>query len=336
MEAVQSLSEGDDRFARWLANMRRGAFAEAWRISDQVLHERRGRPCADLPPHERYFWDGTPLTDRRVMIRCYHGLGDTIQFVRYAPCVRAIAQSVHLAAQAELTPLLQPLTGLGIELVDDGFADFDLEVELMELPHVFRTTLATMPRQTPYIHVQPAPLQRAAKLEVGLVWRAGAGWDRRRNIPGAELAPLATVPDMRLHILQNRQDCHNLPAGLGVMSQRDQLFDLACFMRALDLVITVDSMPAHLAGALGVPVWNLLHSDPDWRWMEECERSPWYPTMRLFRQKKIADWRAVIARVTAELQRLTSSSHHQRISSNSPADRPVSVLLQDYPSSSRD
>jgi ADP-heptose:LPS heptosyltransferase len=97
------------------------------------------------------------------------------------------------------------------------------------------------------------------------------------------------------------------------MSQRDQLFDLACFMRALDLVITVDSMPAHLAGALGVPVWNLLHSDPDWRWMEECERSPWYPTMRLFRQRTIADWRGVIAHVTSELQRLTNSSQGQRI-----------------------
>jgi hypothetical protein len=298
-----SLIRSEEQFECWLKFMRCGAFAAAWLISDQVLVERRGRSCAHLPPHQRYCWDGTPLNGKRVFIRCYHGLGDTLQFIRYAPWVCNIAKSVHVAPQAELMPLLQQISGIGIALVDDSFAAFDLEVEVMELPHVFRTTVATVPRQIPYIRVEPALLRRTADLEVGLVWRAGQGWDPRRSIPVAQLAPIASVPNMRLHILQNRDDCAELPGGWGVMAQKTDLYELASYMRALDLVISVDSMPAHLAGALGVRVWTLLHADADWRWMEGRNDSPWYPTMRLFRQAKTNDWATVINHVTAELRR---------------------------------
>ncbi len=298
-------NHSDKQFAEWLRFMRRGDYARAWQISDQVLIERRGRSCGDLPRHERYCWDGTPLNNKRVLIRCYHGLGDTLQFIRYAPWVGRIANTVQVAPQPELIPLLRRMANDGIEFVGDDFAAFDAEIEVMELPHIFRTTLATVPRQIPYVDAERAPLQRAARLEIGLVWRAGKGWDARRSIPTAQLRPLAAVADMRIHLLQTREDCSDLPAGFGVMGQREQLADLASFMRALDLVISVDSMPAHLAGALGVPIWNLLHADADWRWMENRDSSPWYPTMRLFRQVTSGDWPGVINRVTAELRSLT-------------------------------
>jgi len=286
--------------------MRRGEFDAAWEISDAVLRARAGAPCWHLPRHWQYVWSGAPLHGRRVLVRCYHGLGDTIQFIRYAPLLRAVAAEVIVWAQPALVPLVRGVRGVDRVLpLHDGTpaVEYDADVEIMELPHVFRTTVRTIPAEVPYLDVAPAPRPRDGQLAVGLVWQAG-DWDGRRSIPLSRLAPLAAVPGVGWHVLQRGPALENWRDGFGVVSGSDDVCEVAGVMRSLDLVISVDSMPAHLAGALGRPTWTLLHHDADWRWMEGRDSTPWYPTMRLFRQPRAGEWEPVIERVAAELTRL--------------------------------
>ena len=292
----------------WLHHIRRGEFAEAWRRTDADLQARAGRPCWHLPRHLQYIWTGAPLAGRCVLVRCYHGLGDTIQFIRYVPLLKAVAAEVLVWAQPALLPLLATVPGIDQLLpLHDGTPDvaYDADVEIMELPHLFRTTLATIPQAIPYLHVEPRRLPAAepGKRLVGLVWQAG-GWDARRSVPFALLAPLAAVPGVQLIILQADAEAAGWQAGVGTYPGEFDLFDYARVVRGLDLLITVDSMPAHLAGALGVPVWTLLHAAADWRWLTGREDSPWYPTMRLFWQEQPGEWEPVVARVARELERL--------------------------------
>jgi hypothetical protein len=283
--------------------MRRGDLAGAWRICDRVLRERAGRSSAHLERHEQWIWDGTPLDGRRVLIRCYHGLGDTIQFIRYLPAVNAIASQVTVWAQPTLVPLIRGMTGTHRVLpLHDGVpeVEYDVDVEVMELPHVFRSTLETLPSRVPYLHAERAPIGRDERLAVGLVWEAGRGWDRRRAVEPSLLRPFAELDGVQLHLLQRGPALAEC-AELGIVSGSDDIERAAGVMMALDLVISVDSMPAHLAGALARPVWTLLHHDADWRWMDDREDSPWYPTMRLFRQTQPGAWEPVIERVAHEL-----------------------------------
>jgi len=292
--------------AGWMSCMRRGAFEAAWTISDAVLQARAGVPCWHWPRHLQYIWDGTPLAGQRVLVRCYHGLGDTIQFIRYAPLIKDIAREVMVWAQPALLPLLRTMRGIDRLLpLHDGTpeVEYDVDVESMELPHIFRTTLATVPAEIPYFHIAPAALPRHGRLAVGLVWAAGDWEQARRSIPFPLCAPLATVPGVTLHILQRGSALAHYQPGVGMLSGSDDVIEAAHIIRALDLVISVDTMPAHLAGALGVPVWTLLDTAADWRWMAGREDSPWYPTMRLFRQECPGAWEPVIARVVAELRR---------------------------------
>jgi hypothetical protein len=287
----------------WMWHMRAGDFVRAWEISDAVLRSRSGAPSSHLPRHEQAIWDGTPVDGRVVLVRCYHGLGDTIQFARYLPRVRQRAAHVILWAQPSLIPLLQTIDP-GVEILplhdgDPGVA-YEVDLEIMELGHVFRSTLATLPRQVPYIHVEPARLSPGPTRRVGLVWRAGE-WAEHRSIPFDRLEPLVALP-VDWYVLQGHPGLAERPAGFGTVAGERDLLELARVMRALDLVITVDSMAAHLAGALGVPVWTLLHAACDWRWMVERADSPWYPTMRLFRQEREGAWEPVVARVIGELR----------------------------------
>jgi hypothetical protein len=278
---------------RWLSCMRRGDFAAAWEISDASLRALGTTPDWHLPRHEQHVWRGAPLDGKRVLVRCYRGLGDTIQFARYLPMLHAIARHVTVWLQPALIPLFRTATGYDELLpLHDGApqVDYDADVEIMELAHVFRTTLDTIPSRVPYFDVAPAELPPAER-RVGVVWNSGE-WDPQRCIPLPFIERLATVPGITLFPLQ--QDAAQHPLA------REPL-GTAQLMRALDLVITVDSMPAHLAGALGVPVWTLLRKEADWRWMEDRDDSPWYPTMRLFRQQRAGDWEEVIARVRRAL-----------------------------------
>jgi hypothetical protein len=290
----------------WLRHMRCGRFEEAWRVSDQLLRDRRGQTCHHLPRHFQWIWNGEPLHGKRVLIRCYHGLGDTIQFIRYAPLVHRVARRVIVWAQPELLPLLRTAEGVDELLpLHNGTPDveYDVDVESMELAHVFRSSVKTLPNEVPYLHVTPAPLADDGNLHVGLVWKCG-DWAPERSIPVELLAPLAEVPCVTLHVMQRGTGRDVRPRGFGVDSGSDDIVTAARTIAALDVMITTDTMPAHLAGALGVRTWTLLQADADWRWMAEREDSPWYPTMRLFRQPQAGDWGTVISRVVAALEQL--------------------------------
>jgi len=243
------------------------------------------------------------LFGKRVLVRCYHGLGDTIQFIRYAPLLKEIAAEVIVWTQPSLIPLLQTVRGIDRLLpLHDGSPDveYDVDIELNELPYLFRTTLASIPADVPYIFVEPASLARNGRLRVGLIWQSG-DWDSRRSIPFSEVKRLEQVPGIEWHILQRDASLAGWDGSFGLTSGGDDPLDDARIMRALDLVISVDTMTAHLAGALGVNTWTLLPFDSDWRWLLNRNDSPWYPTMRLFRQREEGQWSAVIYEVVKSL-----------------------------------
>jgi hypothetical protein len=286
--------------------MRGGDFARAWGVSDEVLRTRAGQRCDFLPRHFQWVWRGEPLEGKRVLIRCYHGLGDTIQFIRYAALLGQIAARVSVWVQPVLLDLLGTAEGID-ELLPfhdrDPETDYDVDVEVMELPHIFRSTIETLPNRVPYLHVSPAELPRDANLQVGLVWECG-DWAPERAVPLEIVRQLGDVEGVTFHIMQRGPALQRWPNEFGVISGSDDVVAAAQVIAALDLMITVDSMPAHLAGALAVPTWTLLQADADWRWMDNREDSPWYPTMRLFRQERAGDWGPVVGEVRDRLQEL--------------------------------
>lgn len=291
-----------DPGALWMRHMREGAWEKAWTLSDAGLAAPRDWT---LPRHLQRIWDGTPPDGKHVLVRCYHGLGDTVQFARFLPMLRTRAASVTLWAQPVLIPLLRRLQADITPLpLHDGVPEcsFDLDIEIMELPHLFRVTPETLPARVPYLH-PPRRTLPGGTLHLGLVWQAG-DWDNRRSIPSALLAPLARLPGISTHVLQRGPALRDWPRDLGRISGRDDPLETASLMTALDLVISVDSFPAHLAGALGRPCWTLLQHDADWRWMEGRADSPWYPTMRLIRQPRPGDWEAVAAELLSRLAAL--------------------------------
>lgn len=288
----------------WLMAMRRGDFAAAWKISDALLPDTREQDHRGVPRHEQSIWDGRSVAGKRVLVRCYHGLGDTIQFIRYAALLKRVAAEVIVWLQPSLIPLLRSVAGIDRLLpLHDGApeVDYDVDVELNELPYLFRTTLDTIPADVPYVHVARASLPCAnEKIRIGLIWQSG-DWDATRSIPFTLLRPLAKLPGVQWHILQRDARRAGWDGHFGIISGGDNPLDDARIMRALDLVISVDTMTAHLAGALGRPTWTLLPFNADWRWMKDRNDSPWYPTMRLFRQKLEGDWGSVIEEVTTSI-----------------------------------
>ena len=285
--------------------MRRGDFAAAWKISDAQLLTRHAQDHKKLPRHFQNIWDGSSVAGKCVLVRCYHGLGDTIQFIRYAALLKEVAAKVIVWAQPSLIPLLRSVQGIDQLLpLHDGVPDveYDVDVELGELPHLFRTTLTNVPAEVPYIFVEPATLEGDGRFRVGLIWESG-DWNTSRSVPFSEIQRLAQLPGIDWHILQRDAQCAGWDGKLGVISGGDNPLDDARVMRALDLVISVDTMTAHLAGALAQRTWTLLPFDADWRWMLEREDSPWYPTMCLFRQKEEGRWDEVIDEVVRALRK---------------------------------
>jgi hypothetical protein len=304
---------GTPHESAWNDAIGRADFERAWEISDAVLQARKGGSCWHLPRHQQWIWDGRPLGGCRVLVRCYHGLGDTIQFIRYAAPLKAFAARVIVWAQPALLPLLRTSRGIDELLpLHDGAPDarYDADVEIMELPHVFRTTVATIPAEIPYLYAEPARLAQDGRLQVGLLWSAG-NWDPRRTLPFSLARHLAEVPGLALHCLQRGPALAETAGSEEIFASvnpSDDIMATASLVSGLDLVITVDTMAAHLAGALGVPVWVLLRHSADWRWMTGRGDSPWYPTMRLFRQTQPGEWGSVLKDVKGELCRLSAAS----------------------------
>ena len=291
------------------------------RMDAEVWSEYEHRPNArTLANPARRIWDGSPLNGDTIVLREEQGFGDTIMFVRYATMLREQrgAGRVVVECRPELKGLLKTATG-----VDDVVAwgeptiDAPWEVPMMSLPHRFGTTLGAIPARVPYLQPDAARVERARallepgkSLNVGLVWAGNPSHanDRLRSCPLDALAPLA-MDGVRLVSLQKGSAAERDAAAMSKMGVRalaldcNDFADLAVLMSALDLIITVDTAPAHLAGALVRPTWLLLPNVSEWRWMSDREDSPWYPTTRLFRQSAFGDWSSVAQRVAAELRR---------------------------------
>nr|WP_290226605.1 tetratricopeptide repeat protein [Trichocoleus desertorum] len=274
------------------------------------------REGKQLRPFPQPLWNGSDLAGQRILLYAEQGFGDTIQFIRYATWVAERRGEVVVECQAPLVRLVQTVTGVQA-VVAQGAAlpAFDVQIPLMSLPHLHGTTLETVPTQVPYLQVPPSPAVITAppgtKLKVGFVW-SGNPENRNnhnRSCTAGDFRFLLDIPGVTLYSLQKAAQPEEL-AQVGEVGDRLQdlnpqlqdFGDTAAAIAQLDLVITVDTAVAHLAGALGKPVWVLLSFAPDWRWMLEREDTPWYPTMRLFRQSQVGNWAEVFARVGAELR----------------------------------
>ena len=301
------ICEKKDIFSIWRRLMTPGNFEDAWKLNDEHMNVRGS--TYHLPRHFQSIWNGSSLKGKHVLIRCYHGLGDTIQFIRYTSLLKNIASRVIVWAQPELIKLLQSIPSIDEVLpLHDGTPDvqYDADIEVMELPYYFRSTPDTIPADVPYLHTEAMPVYtNENELKVGLVWKAG-NWDQNRNIPFIFLEPLFKIEHIKIFILQDNAESAGWTQGYGVNPGTFELSDYARFINSLDLMISVDSMPVHLAGALGIEVWNLLCKQSDWRWMTG-NKSPWYPTMKIFRQDETDNWNLVIEEVVKALKQKTNS-----------------------------
>ena len=291
--------------------MRNGEFEAAWKISDRILNAMQ----TDLPLHFKPVWNGESIDGKWVLVRCNRGLGDSIQCARWLPLVKARSRSLNIVCVPPLGEVFSASADVDRVFTSEEAcdADADVEVEIMELPYLFRTTLDSLPRQVPYVFPKLNRRVRPShtRMRVGLVWQAG-DWDRRRSIPFDSLGPIFEVAGIDFIILQLEPRAAGWTPGRGAPVPCETLYKTAQVMRTLDLMISVDTMTAHLAGALGVPTWTLLHSDPDWRWLKTGDESPWYPTMRLFRQEIAGDWHPVMAAVALQLTAFGSPSRSKR------------------------
>lgn len=304
-------------FARLMA----GDYARGWPEFDWRRHDDRAEP-----PWRRFAqptWRGEPLNGRTILLYAEQGLGDTLQFLRYVPLVAARGGRVVLEVQRPLLPLLEPMPGVeGAAQViarGDPLPPFDLECPLMSLPRAFATVVDGVPADIPYLRPD---LLRVARwrdrlgahgaMRVGLVWAGNPRFpgDEERSPRLAGLRGLLDVPGCRFYGLQMGPGRAGLADAVLPGSFTDlgpeisDFADTAAIMANLDLVVSSCTGPAHLAGALGVPMWLALPFSPDWRWLTGRDDSPWYPTARLFRQLAPGDWPSVAGHMAAELAAL--------------------------------
>jgi Tfp pilus assembly protein PilF len=304
-----------NRAVYWLLQ---GRLQEGWEE-----YEWRWKNQAFDPPHTDHpRWDGGPLNGRTILLYPEQGLGDTLMFVRYASLVKQRGGRVLVECHPDLLNLLA-----GCEGIDERFVlrtpppSFDVQAPLLSLPRLCGTTPDTIPANIPYLKVDEARVarlrQRLALLpgyKVGICWQGSKTNtnDARRSVPLNQFAPLAEVAGVCLISLQRGPGSEQLPAWAGPgkildfadasQPPSESWLDSAALVRALDLVISVDTAVIHLAGAQGVPVWTAVPFVPDWRWRQEREDTPWYPTMRLFRQRRMGDWDEVCLRMREALR----------------------------------
>jgi tetratricopeptide (TPR) repeat protein len=312
------------RFSKSVVDLLLGNLADGWRGYEARFDTR------EISGHRSFTrprWTGEPLGGKTLLLRTEQGLGDNIQFVRYASLVGERGRVVVEVPRA-LVRLVTGLKGIAqIVCEGDPLPDFDFYCPLLSLPLALGTTMETIPNAVPYLTADPnavaawrrrlAPL---AGLRVGLVWAGSPGAtvtaravDRRRSMTLAHLSPLAGMPSVSFVSLQKGAPAAQIksaPAGLAIHDWTDDLKDFAdtaALIEALDLVISVDTSVVHLAGALAKPVWMFNRFDSEWRWLLGREDSPWYPTLRQFRQSRPGDWASAVAYMAAELADLAAA-----------------------------
>ncbi|NTW85107.1 MAG: tetratricopeptide repeat protein [Holophagaceae bacterium] len=280
--------------------------------------EARMKVPSSLRPQRSFAqptWNGESFTGKTLLVWAEQGLGDTFMFVRYLPLVKALGGRVLLETQPALTAVAATCRGVDL-VISQGVVlpPFDLQISLMSLPWVFQTDLDSIPSEVPYLGVPKTVAPRHELLErlgagqggtrIGLVWAGGSSHarDLERSLSGAALGPLAALPGVSWFSLQvGRQDIPPLPGLVSLEPLLQSFSDTALALDSMDLLITVDTSVAHLAGAMGIPTLLLLAWQPDYRWMLDRLDSPWYPTLRLYRQPAYGDWGSVIQQVVTDL-----------------------------------
>jgi tetratricopeptide (TPR) repeat protein len=310
--------DSGDAEAHWnlsLALLLSGNFKEGWKEYEWRLKVKEF--------HQRIFsqplWDGSEILGRTILLYSEQGFGDTLQFIRYAPLIAQRGVKVIVECQKELYSLVQTVDGVEQVIVRGApLPDFEVRCPLLSLPFILGTTLENIPSSIPYIKIEKLLKDKwlikiqndDSKVKIGLVWSGNPidREDRNRSFALEVFSTLSQFENINVYSLQfgeAAKQTKNPPKGLKIMDYTNDICDFsdtAALIDNLDLVISVDTAVAHLAGALGKPVWTLLPFAPDWRWLLNREDSPWYPTMRLFRQSKHGDWKSVIAEVSDELQ----------------------------------
>lgn len=296
-----------------------GQYSEGWREYEWrwKLAQFRGR----ARDHGQPLWDGTPLHGGSIFLYTEQGFGDTLQFIRYAPLVKSHADTrVIVECPPSLKRLFEGLPGID-QLISRGdpVPDFDVQAPIMSLPGIFSGLGAEIPSQVPYLKPPrdlPPIVHRTGKFNVGLAWAGNSNHlnDANRSIPLSMMAPLLRTPGPEFHSLQMGPQA----AELSQVAQVARIVDLAprlsdfahtaAAISEMDLVISVDTAVAHLAGAMGKPVWLLLPAAPDWRWLLDRKDTPWYPTMQLYRQDAPGDWSEVLLRAASALGKLCPHS----------------------------
>jgi tetratricopeptide (TPR) repeat protein len=316
LRANPMLAEGHYNLGHCLLQL--GQFSEGL-----ACYEWRWR-TAEFKPRRcpQPLWDGTPFPGRTLLVEAEQGLGDTLLFMRYLPLARALGGAVTFVCQPALHRLITETPGIG-DVIPAGMPlpHFDLHVPLMSLPHRMGTTVETIPPPTLRLsagdplkaHWGERLAQGGPGFRIGLAWQGNpkASIDRDRSIPLAALAPLGRIPGVRLISLQKEYGREHIQAlapdfrvedlGPDLDPGPDAFLDTAAVIANLDLVISCDTAITHLAASLGRPVWLLLCTVPDWRWLAGRDDSPWYPTVRLFRQRRHGDWADVVTDIAAEL-----------------------------------
>jgi tetratricopeptide (TPR) repeat protein len=309
------------RCSRGMALLSMGRFAEGW----ADYEHRVGLPQFDTLSFAEPRWDGGPLKGRTLLIHAEQGLGDTLQFIRFVKpaAARAAPGQVFVAAHERLIPLLRQSGFSGLTAIERALPPFDVHLPLLSLPGLLGVDLDALPGEIPYLAADAARIERWRSViaehegfKVGIAWQGRPAFrgDRQRSMPLRLFEPLAQVRAVRLISLQRgpgTEQLRMLGGSFDVIDlgepfdpQGEGFLDTAAVMKSLDLVITSDSAIAHLAGALGVPVWVALSLAPDWRWLLDRQDSPWYPDMRLFRQTRLGHWQEVFAHMAEELGRL--------------------------------
>jgi Flp pilus assembly protein TadD len=310
----------DFAHAHWnlsLALLLDGQFAQGWREYDwRLVLTELGRGRHVYPGQT---WDGSAPAGKTLLLYAEQGLGDALQFARYATLLAQAGARPLIHCVDALKPLIATVPGVGQVLgSDEPLPKYDAHFPLLSLPRVFATTAETIPSLASYMTVSEphrtaarARIDSAPTLNIGLVWAGSREHsnDRNRSCPLAALAPILALPGIAWFSLQQGEASKELdafadPTRIIPLPASAPLIDTAALIAELDLVISVDTSIAHLAGALGRRCWLLLPFAPDWRWMLDRDDTPWYPAMRLFRQSRLHDWSPVVASVAVELRAL--------------------------------